>query len=534
MTGSEQQLAQYSIVEGVAVLAIDHPPVNALSHVVRIALMAGVERALADAQAEALVLICRGRTFFAGADVKELGRPIEPPLLGDVMRCFEASAKPIVSALHGTALGGGFELALAGHFRVAVPSAVVGLPEVALGLLPGAGGTQRVPRLVGVRAAVDLIGLGRHVKAPEAVELGLIDALVPEGDLEAGAVVFARDVLDRQVPLRRVRDIAVAADAAELDAIFDAFRSEHPELFVGIKAAEGALSAIRAAATLPFDEGIKQERAIAQPLTASPESAAQRHLFFAERAALKFGSGAAKVRAPRTASISGEWRHAAALASCGIAEGREVLVLADADPEAGPSVLAEAGADALLVVRHLAHLAAFRSAASEPSRVIGFHETCGVVEIAVDRHTSEESAALAIGTARALGLPAIFVMGDSEHFVIARMLERFGAVVSALGNEGIPLADLAASMAGYGFVPAAFGVEDSGGVVREDLARRVVAELADEALAIQDEGMVLRGSDIDFLMVKAGLWPLWRGGPAFVAEREGAATIAAWRAMAPA
>jgi 3-hydroxyacyl-CoA dehydrogenase len=188
MMNLTESVWSYRVEAGVAVLTIDAPPVNALSHKVRIALSEGVARALADASAGALVIICAGRTFFAGADVSEIGKPIQPPLLGDVMALFEASAKPIVSAMHGTALGGGLELALAGHYRVAVPSAVVGLPEVALGLLPGAGGTQRVPRLIGVAAAIDMIGLGRHVKAPEACALGLIDQLVPEGELEAGAV----------------------------------------------------------------------------------------------------------------------------------------------------------------------------------------------------------------------------------------------------------------------------------------------------------------------------------------------------------
>jgi 3-hydroxyacyl-CoA dehydrogenase len=523
LTPSEDRLAQYAIANGVAVLTIDHPPVNALSHVVRIALMRGVERALADPAAQALVLICRGRTFFAGADVKELGRPIEPPLLADVMRGFEASPKPIVSALHGTALGGGFELALAGHFRVAVPSAVVGLPEVALGLLPGAGGTQRVPRLVGVRAAVDFIGLGRHVRAAEALELGLIDAIVEEADLEAGAVAFAREAIDRGLPLRRVRDIDLAADEAELEDIFAAFRRDHPELFVGLKAAEGALAAIRAAATLPFDQGIVREREIAQPLTASAESAAQRHLFFAERAVQKLPGSAAKARAPRGVRVAGAWRHGSALApDDGTAE---VLVVAGGDFAA----VDEVSESAVLVAAGRESLADFRGAAARPDRVIGFAESHGIVEIGLGQPFDEESAALAMGTARALGLPAIFVTGDPAAGVIARMVARFGATAEALRRDGVSSADLAASMAGYGFVPARYGVDGSGGRASEPVLNRVVADLADEALTLQREGTVLRGSDIDFAMVKAGMWPLWRGGPAFVAEREGAETIAAWR-----
>ncbi|HZV09817.1 MAG TPA: enoyl-CoA hydratase/isomerase family protein, partial [Novosphingobium sp.] len=249
-------VASYRVEQAVAVLTIDSPPVNALGHRVRLAIAEGVERALADGGVQALVLVCAGRTFFAGADVSELGKPILPPLLGDIIALFEASPKPVVAAMHGTALGGGFELALAAHFRVAVAAAAVGLPEVALGLLPGAGGTQRVPRLVGVRAAVEMIGLGRQVKAPEALELGLIDAIVADDALVEGAVAFARAQVAAGARLRRLRDLPTDMGGQEAQAVFAAFRAAHPDLFIGFKAAEGVLQAIEAAATLPFDAGL--------------------------------------------------------------------------------------------------------------------------------------------------------------------------------------------------------------------------------------------------------------------------------------
>jgi 3-hydroxyacyl-CoA dehydrogenase len=534
VSDEQHRLADYAIVDGVAVLGINNPPVNALSHVVRIALVEGVSRALADPAAQALVLICRGRTFFAGADVKELGRPIAPPLLGDVMRAFEASSKPIVSALHGTALGGGFELALAGHFRVAVPSAVVGLPEVALGLLPGAGGTQRVPRLVGVRAAVDLIGLGRHVRAPEAVELGLIDAIVDESALEAGAVAFARDAIARNLPLRRVRDIALRSDQAHLDAMFDAFRADHPDLFVGLKAPEGALEAIRAAASLPFDEGMGREREISQRLLAGPESAAQRHLFFAERAMDKLPAGTAKVRAPASVRVEGAWRHVGALPQT--ADHPELVVVAEADSARRLAAVRGAVAKAVLVIGPAEGLADLRAQAPASDRVIGFNETNGVVEIAIgDDPTMQgvdaDAAALAMGTARALGLPALFVTEGRGTGVVDRMLQRARGTIAALQDAGIATADLAASMADFGFVPSRFGLAGGSGTANPGVLHKILAELVGEASTLQQEGAVLRGSDIDVAMVKAGLWPLWRGGPLFLAEREGAEKIAAWRAQ---
>ncbi|WP_232476316.1 enoyl-CoA hydratase-related protein [Flavisphingomonas formosensis] len=296
------------VEEDVALLMIDSPPVNALSHRVRIAIRDGLSQALADPRVAGVVLACAGRTFFAGADVTELNRPIEPPLLRDLMDRMEAADKPVIAALHGTALGGGLELALACHYRVAVPTAKVGLPEVALGLLPGAGGTQRVPRLVGVAAAVEMIGLGKPVGAADALRIGLIDAVVGETAMVAEAIAFARSRIG--APLRRVRDLATDLDRAGAQAVFADFRAAHPALFIGFKAADGVLRAIEAAVALPFDEGLDRERSISRELIASPESAAQRHLFFAERAARREGREAAEVliveRLVRVASRSAE------------------------------------------------------------------------------------------------------------------------------------------------------------------------------------------------------------------------------------
>jgi enoyl-CoA hydratase/carnithine racemase len=508
MMNLTESVWSYRVEAGVAVLTIDAPPVNALSHKVRIALSEGVARALADASAGALVIICAGRTFFAGADVSEIGKPIQPPLLGDVMALFEASAKPIVSAMHGTALGGGLELALAGHYRVAVPSAVVGLPEVALGLLPGAGGTQRVPRLIGVAAAIDMIGLGRHVKAPEACALGLIDQLVPEGELEAGAVAFARKIVESQAPLRRVRDLSPDLGLDEARKLFEEFRAKHPALFIGVKAADGVLRAIEAAVTLPFEQGIEHERAISRALTASPESAAQRHLFFAERAAAKL-PGAEKEKP---------------------AEGEIEIIEAEGDLAAYKAAIAASAAETIVVTRFVEELADLAAASAHPRRVVGLARTEGVAEIVVGPETAPSAALAAMAMARKAGTAAIFV-APGRGLVLARLKAALEASISALLNEGVPAGDIAATGSTFGFrrelLPAGEGS------VSARLQERLLAPVLAEALAIAADGVARRSSDIDFAMVRAGLWPLWRGGPAFMAERAEVA-VAQASAQAPA
>lgn len=526
----------YRVVDGVAVLTIDSPPVNALSHAVRNALYAGVERALADETAEALVLICAGRTFFAGADVTELGKPLAPPLLADVMGLFEASGKPIVSAMHGTALGGGFELALAGHYRVAVPSAVVGLPEVALGLLPGAGGTQRVPRLAGVAAALELIGLGRKVPAEEALRLGLLDAVVAEGRLETDAVAFARSVLSGPDHLPRVRDRRVDLDLEQARVLFDRFRTEHPHLFVGLKAAEGVLQAIEAAIALPFDQGLEREREISRGLTASPESAAQRHLFFAERAAAKL-PGHEQERAPAIAavSISGEWPEATALQAAGVAfDGRpaksRLLVIADdlgvTDYQA--AIAGHTECEVIVAVRHQAALDALSRELSKPEALVGLSVIGGVAEIVVGAATGAPAALSAQTLVRKLGFPSIFV-APGEGLVLSRLSRRFECEIGRLLAQGIAAEDVAAAGRAYGFADDLLPGGE-GGTASELLVQALTWPVMAEALEILREGVAARGSDIDFAAVRAGLWPLWRGGPAFEAERTGTEVIEQWMA----
>jgi len=278
----------YAVENGVAIATIDSPPVNALSIQVRRALTEGVGRAVSDAGAKAIVLICGGRTFFAGADISEFGKPMETPSLLDVLRDIEESPKPVVAAIHGTALGGGLELALHCHYRVAVPSAKVGLPEVNIGLLPGGGGTQRLTRIVGVPIALDLITSGRHVGAKQALEYGVIDALAGETTLRADAIAFAKKLVDTKAPLLRVRDrddkVALHRNKPE---VFAEFRKANAKAFRGFKAPENIIKSIEAAVNLPFDQGMSRERELFQELYATTEAGAQRYVFFAERQAAK-------------------------------------------------------------------------------------------------------------------------------------------------------------------------------------------------------------------------------------------------------
>jgi len=274
------------VVDGVGVLTVDYPPVNALSIHTRRAIDAGFRKFADDDAVKAIVVICAGRTFIAGADITELGKPPQQPMLSDVIAMIENGTKPVVAAIHGTALGGGFEFALTCHSRIAVPSAKVGLPEVALGLLPGGGGTQRLPRVVGIEAALELIGGGAPVPAPKALELGMIDALAEEGRLREDAIAYAKTMIGK--PLSRVRDRQdkVEPYRGKTD-VYEAYLKKNARAFRGFKAPFNIVKAIQASADLPFEEGIKRERELFQELIQSTESAAQRYYFFAEREAAK-------------------------------------------------------------------------------------------------------------------------------------------------------------------------------------------------------------------------------------------------------
>src|SRR5580704_13650033 len=232
-------VTDYALDGDVGVITLNSPPVNALSASVRDGLAGGVAAALADPGAKSVVIICEGRTFIAGADITEFGGAQKGASLYDVQDAMESSTKPVVAAIHGTALGGGLEVALCAHYRVAVPSARCGLPEVNLGLLPGAGGTQRLPRIVGPQKAMEMMTSGQHVPAKSCLEMGLVDELVEEGALRAGAIAFANKIVAEQRPLKKVRDLNDKVEAARgHPEIFETFRKANARRFRGFLAPE--------------------------------------------------------------------------------------------------------------------------------------------------------------------------------------------------------------------------------------------------------------------------------------------------------
>jgi len=268
----------------IAVITLNSPPVNALSQIMREGLIAALHQAEADAAIKAVLLICAGRTFIAGADISEFDKVQTGASLRDVQNAMDAAKKPIVVAIHGTALGGGLETAMCGHYRVAVPSARLGQPEVALGLVPGAGGTQRLPRLIGVEKALVMVTDGKPISAAEGLALGLLDALMPEAELKNGALAFTRQLLTEGKGIRRTRDRNEKV-AGVPSQIFSDFRQSHN--FRGFDAPGEAIKCVEAATTMPFDQGLEFEAGIFLACKNSLQSKAQRYAFFAERKAAK-------------------------------------------------------------------------------------------------------------------------------------------------------------------------------------------------------------------------------------------------------
>ncbi|WOK35860.1 3-hydroxyacyl-CoA dehydrogenase NAD-binding domain-containing protein [Sphingomonas sp. C3-2] len=285
----------------VLVIISNNPPVNALGAAVRQGLKAGLEEALGDDAVKAVVIRCDGRTFFAGADITEFGKgPVEPGL-HEILAMIEDCPKPVVAAIHGTALGGGLETALCCHYRVAVPSAQLGVPEVKLGLLPGGGGTQRLPRVAGIEAAVEMCAIGNPISAKRALDLGLVDQLTGEDSLAADAIAYARNAIAKGP--RKASEMPVKGDPASIAA----FAKANARKFRGFDAPAANIACVEAATRLPFDEGEKFEREQFMKLMMGSQSAAQRHIFFAERKAAKIDGIADDValRPVRTVGVIG-------------------------------------------------------------------------------------------------------------------------------------------------------------------------------------------------------------------------------------
>ncbi|CAG9174986.1 3-hydroxyacyl-CoA dehydrogenase NAD-binding domain-containing protein [Cupriavidus pinatubonensis] len=290
----------------VQVISICNPPVNALGVAVRQGLKQAIEQAEADAGVRAVLVVGEGKAFIAGADIREFGKPPMPPSLPEVCNQIEASSKLVVAAIHGPALGGGLEVAMSAHYRLALPAAKLGLPEVNLGLLPGAGGTQRAPRLMGVKAAADLMLSGKHLSAKAAQAAGLVDRLAEGDDPVATGLAYVNELLEQGAPLRRTRALAIADKAAAL-AELDTLQAETAKKTRGLFSPLKIVECVRAAVELPFDEGLAKERALFVECLNSPQRAGLVHAFFAERETAKVpeAQGAAPRALNRIAVIGG-------------------------------------------------------------------------------------------------------------------------------------------------------------------------------------------------------------------------------------
>ena len=315
----------------IALISINSPPVNALSQAVRAGLLNAVTAALGNEDFKAIVISCEGKTFIAGADAREFNYLPMPPHLGDVIRLIEDAPKPIIAAMHGTALGGGFEVALGSHFRIAEANAMMGLPEVTLGLIPGAGGTQRLPRLIKVDAALDMITSGKPISAQRALQLGAIDEIAA-GELVASAVDFARRIVSEGRAIRRTKTLEVKSGAA---ISFDDLEHDIAKKYRGLVAPVQCIKAIRASIELPFEDGLKWERELFLTLKASAQSRALRHAFFGEREVAKIPGlpTDTPTRDIRSVAIIGAGTMGSGIAMCFVNAGFPVVLL-DSDQEA--------------------------------------------------------------------------------------------------------------------------------------------------------------------------------------------------------
>ncbi len=271
----------------VLLVTINNPPVNALGVDVRRGIAAAIDAANADPAVQAVLILGTGRNFIAGADIREFGKPPLPPSLPDVCQQIEACSKPVVAAIHGAALGGGLEIALAAHYRLAAADVKLGLPEVLLGLMPGAGGSQRTPRLIGAKAALDLMLSGRHIGAGEAHQLGLVDRLGAGTDIRADGLAYVQELLATQAPVRRTGDAGGLSDRAANQAAIEAARTQTTKISRGLFSPLKIVEAVEVALTQPFDEGMRMERKLFLQCLESPQRAGLVHAFFAEREVLK-------------------------------------------------------------------------------------------------------------------------------------------------------------------------------------------------------------------------------------------------------
>jgi 3-hydroxyacyl-CoA dehydrogenase len=640
--------------DDVLVVLVNNPPVNALSWHVRQGLQDGIADALADDAVKAIVLRCAGSTFVAGADITEFGKPLQGPDLNTVLNIIENATKPVIAAIHGTALGGGLETALVCHYRIAVPSAKLGVPEVKLGLLPGAGGTQRLPRLVGVEAAATMCSLGDPVSAAKAKAMGLVDVLAGEETLAADAIAFAREMIANGP--RPTRALPVDGDAGAIEHL----KATNARKWKSFDAPYANLACVAAATRLPFDEGLKFERTEFLKLMGGSQSAAQRYMFFAERQAAKI-DGLAKdiaLREIKRVGVIGAGTMGGGISMNFLAAGIPVTIVEtvqenldrgvgvirknyEASAAKGrftaekveammsaltPTLSLEDLADCDLVIEAVyesmdvkrevfgkldaickpgAILASNTSylnideiaaSTSRPQDVLGMHffspaNVMKLLEVVRGEKTAPDVLATAMAVGKKIGKVAV-VAGVCHGFIGNRMLSQRQLPAMQLLLEGaspaqidkvhtdfgmpmgpFQMSDLAGLDIGWHRDPARietirealcaagrFGQKNARGfydydekrvgtqsaealaiieefrstsnlpkreISDEEIVERTLYPMVNEGHLILEEGKAQRASDIDVVWIYGYGWPIYRGGPMFWGDLEGAAKIVA-------
>jgi len=537
--GNINAAGDYDVDGAIAVITLDSPPVNALSAAVRGAIVDGLGRAHADPEVAAVVLICAGKTFIAGADISELGKPPLPPSFEDMVVALENGPKLVIAAFHGTARGGGLETALLCHYRVADPGARMGLPEVNLGLLPGGGGTQRLPRIVGVEVALELIVTGRQIGAVEAHRLGIVDALAPAGDWRGGAIGFARAVVaDGRQPVR-IRDRDDMLAPARGDAgIFERFRRAHPDLFRGFKAPDKILEAVAGAVNLPFDEGIARERALIGELMADRQFAALRYMFFAEREAAKVKNAPKDVAPSVIGSVAilgggpaaeeaAKFFAASGLAMISPGERRDAaadVILLASGPECAEGLVG-VGPHTILAAANVAALPELARVTGKPGQIIGLKISGRLLEICHTGQTDAATIAAAMQLGRKGGKIAVLCR---EAFITDRLEAVQAEAKRMLLDEGVSKAEIGAARYAYGFSQAGDAPDAAMTAERiETICEALLSPLINEGAAMVEDGTAQRASDIDAVAVLALTWPSYTGGPMFWAANVGLSRVVA-------
>jgi 3-hydroxyacyl-CoA dehydrogenase len=554
----------------VLVLWVDNPPVNALGHRLRLGLAEGIARGNANPAVRAMAILARGRTFPAGADITEFGKPPQDPLLPDLCDRIEDSAKPVVVGLHGTALGGGLEVALAAHARVALSEARVGLPEVSLGILPGAGGTQRLPRLIGAQDALRLMIGGKPISAAEALALGILDKVVEQDLTEATVAMALHMASSAPVPTRDRRD-GFRDPKAYFAAVAEARRAQAASPLPGPKR---IVDCVEAAQLLPFDQGLAYERAAFAELVSSPEAEALRHVFFAERRAGRMVGAKAKPRPVAQISVLGGGADGLRLTRDLLAAGYDVTLI-ETEAEALTKALeavalglaAEVEAKTLTQAAHDAQWmrlfpglpgddgdAADMLFITGPYRLPradipsvsvksgapivtmgrvgegGPHGTGLILmpatrngrlaEILISQQSSSDTIATVLSVLKALGRQVVQGQGTGLNAGLANALQASLQALEALhGAEPVldvlnrwgMLRDKDRDMA-----PPKGPVDLWSG-----LAGPVLGALANAGLRMIGEEKALRPSDIDLAMILGHGFPRWGGGPMLWAQRRG-------------